>query len=401
MQETLQPPINFNSFKMVVKGRPVDEARCAVADWAIESKLKYLFFLGEDTVPPPSTLSKLIFLAENNPQMDVIGAMYWSKSDPTFPLVFRESGAGSYWDWKLGELFQIWGMGMDATLIRVESFAKIKKPYFLTIKADASVDGVNYGEAWTEDLYFCDKLAKAGGKVFCDSSLQCDHWDIFTMRVYRMPQNCRPAIRMETVGKSKILDLGCGEIPNHTNDGRAMRVDLREDLRPDFRADIMHLPFKTGSWDQVQSAHTLEHYPRAKVPLVLDEWIRMVKPGGLLRLILPDLKVAARQILKGNLDNGMMNVLYGGQQDAYDFHRNGFTEETIRALLNAKGMVVNRAWSGKPYNLFIEAEKPKNYRELVGEGQGRRIYPEDVRKTKKRYEVPKKSCAPRSSIKKP
>jgi predicted SAM-dependent methyltransferase len=378
MLQSLEPPINWNHYNHVVEGKPVDEARNMIVDWAQKNRIAYIFFLGEDTVPPVYTLQRLIFLAENNPQIDVVGAMYWSKSNPPNPLVFRQSGVGSYWDWKLGELFKIWGIGMDATLIRVSAFDKIKKPYFLTMKADASVDGVNYAESWTEDLYFCDKLNKAGGVVMCDSSLQCDHYDIINQRVYSMPQNCRPAVRRAAVGKQKILDLGCGEVATVLKEGLPVRVDMREEVSPDYRADIRALPFKSESWDMVFSSHTLEHFARAKVPSVIDEWLRVLKPGGELRLILPDLKFAAKQILKGAMDGDAMNVLYGAQDNPSNFHRIGFTEQSIVELLKSKGMKIKKTWTEKPFNLFVSAVKPNGAPKLIGTGEGRRIELRDI-----------------------
>ena len=245
----LDCPINFNHFFNVIQGRPVDEARNAMATWALENNMKYLFFLDEDTVPPGFALRRMIFLMENNPQMDVLGAIYCSKCETPAPLVFKESGAGSYWDWKVGELFPIWGIGMGCTLIRVETFQKIKPPYFLTIKGDASVDGVNYGEAWTEDLYFCEKLKQAGGKVFADGSIICEHHDVNTGKVYTLPENSKPAIRRSAVGDKKIIDLGCGQVATIMKEGTPVRCDLSEYVNADYRCDVRALPFANESFD--------------------------------------------------------------------------------------------------------------------------------------------------------
>jgi len=46
------------------------------------------------------------------------------------------------------------------------------------------------------------------------------------------------------------------------------------------------LPFKTASLDYIISAHTLEHIKKTKC--VLKEWLRVLKIGGLMAVVLPD-----------------------------------------------------------------------------------------------------------------
>jgi predicted SAM-dependent methyltransferase len=368
----LDPPINFNHFFHVVEGKPVDEARNMMCSWAIENKLKYMFFLDEDTVPPTYTLRRLIFMMENNPQMDVLGGVYFSKCETPAPLVFKEAGMGSYWDWKVGELFQVWGIGMGCTLINTQIFDKLQEPYFLTIKGDASVDGVSYGEAWTEDLYFCEKVKKAGGRIFADSSIICDHYDVNTGKVYTLPPNSKPAIRRSSVGNKKIIDLGCGQVATVMPEGTPVRVDLSEYVNADYRCDVRALPFANESFDIAYSSHTLEHFPREGVSAVLDEWLRILKPGGELRLVVPDLAFAAKHILDGSVDKNVMNVLYGAQDYRTNYHRTGFTKETLSKLLCSKGLRINRIWTEKPYNLYVSATKLKTSG-TVGDAQGRQI----------------------------
>lgn len=71
-------------------------------------------------------------------------------------------------------------------------------------------------------------------------------------------------------------------------------------LHPDVQqADLLSpLPFATGSADLVYSSHFLEHVPRARVPDFLAECLRVLKPGGRLRLVLPDLENICRTYLQ-------------------------------------------------------------------------------------------------------
>lgn len=83
------------------------------------------------------------------------------------------------------------------------------------------------------------------------------------------------------------LNLGCGpkKWPGFIG------VDLANnwsDIEPDVVADVTQtLPFEDGYADQVHAYHLLEHLDRWKVQDILKEWIRVLKPGGLLVLEMP------------------------------------------------------------------------------------------------------------------
>lgn len=55
--------------------------------------------------------------------------------------------------------------------------------------------------------------------------------------------------------------------------------------RPDIIADAAHIPVPDGSFDFLFSSHMLEHHQDTL--RVLYEWKRVLKPGGVLFLILP------------------------------------------------------------------------------------------------------------------
>ena len=158
--KSMNPPINMNSTIHIVKGKPVADARQEIAENAVKIDAKYLFFIGDDTVCPGHTLRQLLYRIENNPNLDVVGGVYCAKCDPSYPLVFRGNGQGAYWDWKIGEFFEVTGLGMDCTLIRTETLKRLSKPWFKTVDGDQFLDGINKAESWTEDLWFFNKLFK-------------------------------------------------------------------------------------------------------------------------------------------------------------------------------------------------------------------------------------------------
>jgi predicted SAM-dependent methyltransferase len=79
------------------------------------------------------------------------------------------------------------------------------------------------------------------------------------------------------------VDIGCG--------GRSpvegqVRVDLDKDCQPDHIADAGKLPFTTSKFDYLTASHCLEHLKNQRT--ALKEWVRVVKPGGYILIIVPD-----------------------------------------------------------------------------------------------------------------
>lgn len=335
----LHPPMCYNMNVMTVWMKEVGKARQEIAEKAVEMGTKYLFFIDEDVTPPGHALRQLIYQADHHPEGMVFGGIYCHKSPPAMPMIFRGLGAGPYWDWKVGEFFEVDGISMGCTLIRTEVFEKLPKPWFKTVDdASAYWDGVPKAEMWTEDLYFCDLVRKAGYKVYADASVLAEHWSIETMTPTVLPPDCAPRRRAGWVkGEKKIVDLGCGNNKYETDEGDVLTVDIREDVNPDYRCDLGKLPFATGEFDIVYSSHVLEHFPRNAVPEILDEWIRVLKEDGEFRIIVPNIQWAAEKIMRDDVDNDVMNVLYGAQSFEENFHKFGFTPKVLEEMLKERG----------------------------------------------------------------
>lgn len=356
----LHPPMNYNVQMVALKGHAVDKARNIFAQKAIEEKCKYLFFIDEDVTPPAHAVRQLIYHLEHFEDVAVAAGIYCNKMPPQMPMVFRGNGAGPYWKWKAGEVFDCSGVGMGCAMIRVAAFKDIEPPWFKTVdNVEGIFDGLNKAEMWTEDLYFCDKLTKAGWRILADGGVLPNHWDMDKGVPYNLPPHSYPMQRVGVkTGDKKIVDLGCGELENSykTEEGEVLRVDIREDVKPDYRADIRSTPFKTGEFDVVMSSHTLEHFSREEVPAVLDEWIRILKPDGQLRLIVPNMKWAAQKILNGEIDGDVMNVLYGAQSYKENFHKMGFVRQMLEQMLNERGLT-EQQWDEYGYNMAVKAQR--------------------------------------------
>ncbi len=103
--------------------------------------------------------------------------------------------------------------------------------------------------------------------------------------------------------------------------------------------------FADGTFAEVYGSHVLEHFDyKDGLMLALKEWRRVLAPGGLLRLSVPDLDVLAclvvdRQRLDINERFHVMRMIFGGHVDAHDYHLVGLNEDFLGALLAEAGFV--------------------------------------------------------------
>lgn len=89
--------------------------------------------------------------------------------------------------------------------------------------------------------------------------------------------------------------------------------------------------------DFVFSSECLEHFPWNDVEAVVTEWCRLVKPGGKIRIEVPDFKAACQQLLSSEgfeLDWAMQQIFFGGQSSRFDFHCAGLTDNILTEFMN-------------------------------------------------------------------
>src|SRR5688572_6357699 len=91
------------------------------------------------------------------------------------------------------------------------------------------------------------------------------------------------------------LNLGCGTRvhPDWTN------VDIAETAPGVTAADLTRgVPFPDGRFEVVYHSHVLEHFGRGEGERFVRECHRVLKPGGVLRVAVPDLEQIARTYLR-------------------------------------------------------------------------------------------------------
>jgi len=105
--------------------------------------------------------------------------------------------------------------------------------------------------------------------------------------------------------------------------------------------------YADGSVDEVRASHLLEHYGDAEAFDVLTEWVRVLKPGGVMRLAVPDFAWIAKEYSDDDDPQRsalLRAYLMGGQTDATDFHKSAWSKTKLTNLLRAVGIENIEHW---------------------------------------------------------
>jgi SAM-dependent methyltransferase len=177
--------------------------------------------------------------------------------------------------------------------------------------------------------------------------------------------------------KKLVLHVGCGTRDVHSRfqgpEWQEVRLDIDPGVKPHIVANIVDMScVPSASMDAVWSSHNLEHVYAHEVPLVLDEFFRVLRPGGLAAITMPDLQALAKPILAGKVEEPLyvsqsgpvapLDVIYGHaasieRGNEFMAHRTGFTSHTLGGKLRRAGFA-NIQIKSEDFALWADAWKP-------------------------------------------
>ncbi|MGV8899982.1 MAG: methyltransferase domain-containing protein [Burkholderiaceae bacterium] len=158
-----------------------------------------------------------------------------------------------------------------------------------------------------------------------------------------------------------ILHVGPGHRQNGANLPAALQTpawrEIRLDIDPANQPDIIGSMLDMAavadiSVDTIYSSHNIEHVYAHEVPLVLKEFLRVLKPDGFLVITCPDLQTVSALAAEDKLTDAAyqspagpitpLDILYGhGASLAaghhYMAHKCGFTLNSLTKALQAAG----------------------------------------------------------------
>lgn len=136
--------------------------------------------------------------------------------------------------------------------------------------------------------------------------------------------------------------------------------------------------FAAASVTEIYASHIYEHLDyKDELPNALHEAFRVLRPGGIIRIGVPDLDALCRLMLTPGLDvhqrYHVQRMIYGGHVDDFDYHYVGLTFDILSVFLTDVGFTAIRRlpsfdlfkdattteYLGVPVSLNVMAMKPQ------------------------------------------
>jgi predicted SAM-dependent methyltransferase len=142
------------------------------------------------------------------------------------------------------------------------------------------------------------------------------------------------------------LNLGAGDVPlegyiaiDRKTGGEVFPVT--DTNGPGLYAD--------GTVDEIRASHVLEHFGHEQTLAVLKEWVRVLKPGGILKIAVPDFDKIVNWYVNGAGSQGvpLEQYLFGGHVDDNDRHGAMFNAQKLTQLMHMAGLGEVHPWKSE------------------------------------------------------
>ena len=146
------------------------------------------------------------------------------------------------------------------------------------------------------------------------------------------------------------LHLGCGEVylEGYRNiDQPAEAHAVQRKIVADEQADLTGLRYPAGSIEEVRLHHVFEHFSRPVAMALAASWGSWLRPGGVLRIEVPDFERTARSALRTFASRRRRFIgirhLFGSREAEWAVHREGWTQESLGEVFRLCGVEVQGA----------------------------------------------------------
>ena len=191
----LKVPKGYKTYFQFFYGYQVDQIRNLIAEWG--KGHDYLFCVDSDIVLPDDALLKMIGW-----DTDIISGVYIQRIPGKHTLeIYHSDEHGNIVNtpWEnikhLTGAHEIAGCGFGCVLIKGDVLRTMEYPHFLYTSA------LDHANTLSEDVYFCRKARTYGFKVWCDTTILCDHVGSFAFKV----DEEKPKSGMEHVRDADLL----------------------------------------------------------------------------------------------------------------------------------------------------------------------------------------------------
>jgi len=148
----------------------------------------------------------------------------------------------------------------------------------------------------------------------------------------------RQSVALRSQTRSRLcperLHLGCGD--RHI--AGFFHIDLVPAAHVDLVASVARLDaIASDCVHLIYASHVLKHFGRYQVFDVVSEWYRVLRPGGVLRIAVPDFRAACAYYLEHGDIRDVLGLIMGGQTQPHDFHHVIFDETNLGEMLEDVG----------------------------------------------------------------
>lgn len=154
----------------------------------------------------------------------------------------------------------------------------------------------------------------------------------------------------------RVVNVGGGfrgGLPPEFSDWQEDLLDIDPVAKPDILLDAKLMnTLDANVYDAVYCSHTLEHFYKHEVPLVLAGFLHVMKKTGYAQIVVPDMEALFKELRTRDIDDtwytvpagpiSFHDVIYGwGKQvskgNLYFCHKTGFSTKSITKALHAAG----------------------------------------------------------------
>ena len=139
------------------------------------------------------------------------------------------------------------------------------------------------------------------------------------------------------------LHIGCGKNYLPPEQGW-VNHDAMSCVKADVYCDMSALPFDRESFREIYASHVLEHAHRHQVLSTLVHWRSLLKPGGILKLAVPDFEAVVKHYVRYHDIPAITGLLYGGQDTPNNMHHIAFDMIYLERLLMKAGFTDIKRW---------------------------------------------------------
>jgi len=158
-----------------------------------------------------------------------------------------------------------------------------------------------------------------------------------------------------SLGRREVwIELGSGDRPARGY----LHCDVRPRRHVECAADVgAGLPFRSGVADRILACHILEHFSWRRTSNVLSEWARVLRTGGQLELITPNLRWTCTKYATDDYSKytryHIQSDIFGAQDYPKNYHHAGFDWAFLSKLLAGLGFdpVIDLSASGGKHDM--------------------------------------------------